>query len=154
MCCFCRQTFVIQCNLRFFHKVMKRHLWGVMENLITALREIYCEVWWWKNLENQSAIGKRKAKSRVASYFLDTVYIHTDSRLMASFPGQPGYAGTREVRPVWILMKQETTGWQCHQLDHTSIICTSLQTDNHASTSSLIFFAGRMLFLAPNKQHC
>jgi len=29
-------------------------------------------------------------------------------------------------------------GWQWHQLDHLQIICTSLQTDNHASTSSLI----------------
>jgi len=25
-------------------------------------------------------------------------------------------------------MKQEMTGWQCHQLDHVQIICTSLQT--------------------------
>jgi len=32
------------------------------------------------------------------------------------------------------------------------IICTSLQTDNHTSTSSLNFFAGRMLFLTPNQQ--
>ena len=24
-------------------------------------------------------------------------------------------------------------GWQWHQLDHMQIICTSLQTDNHAS---------------------
>jgi len=29
--------------------------------------------------------------------------------------------------------------------------CTSLQTDNHASTSSL-FFTGQMLFLLPNQQ--
>jgi len=29
-------------------------------------------------------------------------------------------------------MKQEMTGWQWHQLDHMQIICTSLQTDNHA----------------------
>ena len=29
------------------------------------------------------------------------------------------------------------TGWQWHQLDHMQIVCTSLQTDNHASTSSL-----------------
>jgi len=49
-------------------------------------------------------------------------------------------------------MKQEMTGWQWHQLDHVQIICTSLQTGNHASTSSLNFFTGRMLFLAPNKQ--
>jgi len=31
-------------------------------------------------------------------------------------------------------MKQELMGWQCHQLDHMEIICTSLQTDNHTNT--------------------
>jgi len=30
-------------------------------------------------------------------------------------------------------------GWQWHRLDLIQIICTSLQTDNHASTSSLNF---------------
>jgi len=40
---------------------------------------------------------------------------------------------------MWILMKQEMIGWQWHQLDHMQIICTSLQTDNHASTSPLNF---------------
>jgi len=38
-------------------------------------------------------------------------------------------------------MKQEMTGWQWHQLDHMQIICTLLQRDNHASTSSLIFYS-------------
>jgi len=42
-------------------------------------------------------------------------------------------------------------GWQWHQLDHMQIICTSLQTDNYASTSSV--FIGRMLFLPPNQRH-
>jgi len=31
-------------------------------------------------------------------------------------------------------------------------VCTSLQTDNHASTTPLIFFAGRMPFLPPGHQ--
>jgi len=31
-------------------------------------------------------------------------------------------------------------------------VCTSLQTDNHASTSPLSFFTGRMPFLPPNQQ--
>ena len=31
------------------------------------------------------------------------------------------------------------TGWQWHQLNHMQVICTLLQTDNHASTSSLKF---------------
>ena len=37
-------------------------------------------------------------------------------------------------------MKQETMGWQWHQLDHMQIICTTLQTDNHAITPSLNFY--------------
>jgi len=31
-------------------------------------------------------------------------------------------------------------------------VCTSLQTDNHASTPPLEFFIGRMPFLPPNQQ--
>jgi len=30
-------------------------------------------------------------------------------------------------------------GWQWHQLDHMQIICTSHQTDNHASTTPVSF---------------
>jgi len=45
-------------------------------------------------------------------------------------------------------MKQEM-GWQRHM----QINCTSLQTDNHASTSSLNLFTGWMLFLTLNQQH-
>jgi len=37
-------------------------------------------------------------------------------------------------KPFWILPRQELLGWQWHRLDHMQIICTSLQTDNHAST--------------------
>jgi len=48
-------------------------------------------------------------------------------------------ATRHQAKPIWILVKQETIGWQWHQLDHTQIICTSIQTDNHASTSSLEF---------------
>jgi len=48
-------------------------------------------------------------------------------------------------------MWQEMTGvWGCSGISWT--ICTSLQTDNHTNTSSLIF-KGRMLFLMPNQQH-
>ena len=53
------------------------------------------------------------------------------------FPGLPRWAGTRKVKPIWILLKQETVigsgiSWA---------ICKStlLQTDNHASTPLLSF---------------
>ena len=42
-------------------------------------------------------------------------------------------------KPFWIFLKQEMMGWQWDQLEHMQIICTTLQTDNHASTPSLNF---------------
>jgi len=43
-------------------------------------------------------------------------------------------------------------GWQWHQLDHMQIVCTLLQTDNHASTSPFSFFTGGIPFLLRNQQ--
>ena len=33
---------------------------------------------------------------------------HTHTCLSAAFSGLPGWAGTRKVKPIWILLKQET----------------------------------------------
>jgi len=41
--------------------------------------------------------------------------------------------------------------WQWHQLGRTQV-CTSIQTDNHASNTSLSFFIGQMPFLLTNEQ--
>ena len=41
--------------------------------------------------------------------------------------------------------------WQWHQLGRMQV-CTSLQTDNHASTPPLKLFTGQMPFLLPNQQ--
>jgi len=41
--------------------------------------------------------------------------------------------------------------WQWHQLGHMQV-CTSLQTDNQASTPTLKFFTGWMPLLLPNQQ--
>jgi len=41
--------------------------------------------------------------------------------------------------------------WKWYQLGYMQV-CTSLQTDNHASTPPLSFFTGRMPFLPPNQQ--
>ena len=45
-------------------------------------------------------------KNTVPIYHTDATHTHT--RLMALFPGLPGWAGTRKVEPIWILLKQET----------------------------------------------
>jgi len=61
-------------------------------------------------------------------------------RLMAFFPKTTWISRHQKGKPFWILMEREMMGWQWHQLDHMQIICTSLQTDNHASTSPLNFY--------------
>jgi len=49
-------------------------------------------------------------------------------------------------RTTWVSRQKKG-----HELDHLQIICTLLQTANHASTSSLIFTVW-MLFLTPNQE--
>jgi len=68
------------------------------------------------------------------SKILKWVLKHTHIRLMALCPGLPGWAGTKKVKPIWILLKQETVR---QRMAVESAVCTSLQTDNHASTPLL-----------------
>jgi len=54
----------------------------------------------------------------------------THTRLMALFPGLPGRVGTRRVKPIWILLKQETVSgsgisWaSCKSAPHSRQITT------------------------------
>jgi len=68
------------------------------------------------------------------------------------FPKKTWVSWYQKDKPFWILLKQEMMGCQWHQLNHMPIICTSLQTDNYASISSLHIFTGWMPFLPPNQQ--
>jgi len=68
-------------------------------------------------------------------------HTHTHTRLTALCPGLPGWAGTRKIKQIWILEKQESE-WQWHQLGHMQV-CTSLQTNNHASSPPLRFLQAR-----------
>ena len=73
---------------------------------------------WMKNIHDDLSpldLGIHEAKDMVqnqplcklmsACYYWNT---HTHTRLMALFPGLPGWASTRKVKPILILLKQET----------------------------------------------
>ena len=64
---------------------------------------------------------------------------HSHTCLTALFPGLPGWAGTRKVKSIWIFTEAIDSEWQWHQLGHMQV-CTSLQTDYHASTPPLCFY--------------
>jgi len=50
---------------------------------------------------------------------------------------------TVEPQSWLVFIKHEMMWWQRHQLDNMQITCNSLQTDNHASMSSLYFLQVR-----------
>jgi len=80
----------------------------------------------------QVDLEKRPLNGHLYDYYYN-YHIH----LTAFFPGQPL---PEKVKKFRILLEQEMMMWQWHQLDHMQIICTSLQTDNHASTSPFSFY--------------
>ena len=91
-------------------------------------------------------------------------HTHSHTRLTALCPGLPGWASTRKVKQIWILLKQETVCGSViicaickyaprSKVQTERVSLTSLfQTENHASTQSLSFFTGQMPSLPPNQQ--
>ena len=66
------------------------------------------------------------------------------------FPGLPGSAGTRDIKPVWISLKQETVSGS----GISWAICKSAPRSRQITTPAPhhSVFRGRMLFLTPNQQ--
>ena len=90
---------------------------AVMISIITFLLSSDKYSWRWWMMINRDVIEAAsliKKKKRCAGINLDMNTTHT--RLTALCPGLPGRAGTRTVKPIWILLKQETVsgsgiGW-------------------------------------------
>ena len=66
------------------------------------------------------------------------------------FPGLPGWAGTRKVKPIWILLKQETVS----SSGISWAICKSASRYRQITmpVPHQSFFTGWMPFLPPNQQ--
>jgi len=80
------------------------------------------------------------------SVFLADRYTQTHTCLMALCPGLPRWASTREVKPIWILLKQET-------VSGSGISWTMCKSAPHfRQHPTTWFFTGRMPFLVPKKR--
>ena len=53
-------------------------------------------------------IGPLSIQNTLWALLLKITQHNTHTRLTALFPGLPRWAGTRKVKPIWILLKQET----------------------------------------------
>ena len=77
--------------------ILRNHLSAISPEPLTDVDEIWCHNAYWLS------------KADRPFKFLHThTHTHTHTRLTALFPGLPGWASTRKVEPVWILLKQET----------------------------------------------
>ena len=85
-------------------------------------------------------------------WYYKTNTCNTHTRSTALCPGLSGWAGTRKVKPIWILLKQETVSgsgitWAiCKSAPHSRQI--TMPAPHHSC-----FFTGRMPFLSPNQEH-
>ena len=60
------------------------------------------------SLTCHAAMSQSVVNTKRASKTHTHTHTHTHTRLTAIFPGLPRSAGTRKVKPIWILLKQET----------------------------------------------
>ena len=78
-----------------------------------------------------------------------TLGTHTRARLTALFLGLPGWASTRKVKPIWILLKEETVSGS----GISWAICRSAPCSRQITTPAphRSVFTGRIPFLPPNQ---
>ena len=101
------------------------------------------------NAHKQNTLSRSKV-FRLENNLKET-HPHTHTHLTALFPGLHGWASTRKVKPIWILLKQETVSgsgisWDiCKSAPRSRLI--TMPAPHHSS-----FFTGRMPFLSPNQQ--
>jgi len=74
----------------------------------------------------------------------------TQTHLMALCPGLPRWAGARKIKPIWIILKQETVSGSGISWSICKSAPRSRQITTPAPHHSV--FTGRMLFLTPNQQ--
>ena len=79
------------------------------------------------------------------------VYLYTQTHLTALCLGLPRWAGIRKVKPIWILLIQETVSGS----GISWAICKSAPSSRQITMPAphTQFFTGRMLFLPLNQQH-
>jgi len=77
-------------------------------------------------------------------------HTHTHTHLTVLCPGLPRWAGTRKVKPIWVLLKQETVSGS----GISWAICKYAPCSRHITTPAPhhSVFTGRMPFLPPNQQ--
>ena len=84
-------------------------------------------------------IETRFQKPAVKGAIINHTHTHTHTRLTAGFSGTTQVSRYQKGKTNLDFTGARDSEWQWHQLGHMQI-CTSLQTNNHASTPPLSFY--------------
>ena len=71
-------------------------------------------------------------------YVDETLCTHTHTRFDGPLSRTTRVSRYQKGKQIWIFTEARDSEWQWHQLGHMQV-CTSLQTDNYASTTPLTF---------------
>jgi len=93
-------------------------------------------------IDHRLAIGESTDNSIVLFSFESQIITLTHTRLTTLFPGLPGWAGTRKVKPIWILLKQETVSAVASVGPYASLAPRSRQITTPAPHHSVFLQAG------------
>ena len=85
-------------DFRIYIHCPENHIWA----LSTENQKI-CSVKY-GSLQWRHLVAETKTQQKCTT----TTLLLTHTRLTALFPALPGWAGTRKLKPIWILLKQET----------------------------------------------
>jgi len=95
-------------------------------------------------------VSSHRVLGLLATASLLHTHTHRHTCLTALFPGLPRWAGTRKVKPIWILLKQEIVSGSGISWAMCKSASRSRQITMPAPHHSV--FRGRMPFLLPNQQ--
>ena len=135
---------------RSFDRSTYRPTWGTIDTPSSLRRDVrtkYLSSYWkhfylwasWQCAHWNCLLIRHSEKWLISRY-------HTHARLTALCPGLRGWAGTRKVKPIWILLKRVAVASAGLYAPRSTGLQITTPAPNHS------VFTGRMHFLPPNQQ--
>jgi len=120
-------------------RLMERAGWGRLHGAVS-----------WAVIGQTVPYTLHRVRAMVRDIVRDNVHTHTHTHLTALCPGLPRWAGTRKVKPIWILLKQETVSGSGISWAMCKYAPRSRQKPRQHPTTQ--FFTGQVPFLPANQQ--
>ena len=140
------------CNISLVALFMAyRHRWWVFFARLCSLRvknggQGYFWFHFWPSFStSRTWFPHKKRTSRRLSASISELKTQTHTRLLALFSGLPRCAGTRKVKPICILLKQET-------VSDSGVSWAICKSATHSRQITVPVFTGWMPLLPPNQQ--